>query len=161
MERVSTEQAQQAIMQRIVEAYPKYRNLHLEYITPRDRPDFEATIKETDERIGIEVTGLYQDEREAKINYNEIPDWGSQPLIVDSIVAALNLLLKKKATSSQNYQFDGRMFLAIWTGSFVFNTPQDFNLILPLVSVPDTKFSEIWLVLRDRNTSDSVLLALR
>lgn len=147
-------------MQRFIEAYPKQYGLHLDNVALRDKPDFEATIRESGEKIGIEVTGLYQDEREAKINFNEIPEWGSQPLHVERIVAALNTRLEKKAQSSQQYEFDGNMVLAIWAGSFVFNTPQDFKLISPLIKIPESRFSEIWLVLQDGNTGESALMPL-
>jgi hypothetical protein len=160
MARVTNDQAQKAILQRFIEAYPKHRHLHFENIIARDKPDFEATIQETGERVGIEVTGVYQDEREAKINYSVMTEWASHTQDADKIVAALNTCLVKKARSSQQYQFDGRMLLSIWIGSFVFNTPRDFKFISPLIKVPTTKFNELWLVLKDQSSGESVLFSL-
>ncbi len=160
MERVTREQAEQAIIQRFVRAYSNQCDIQLENIIARDKPDFEATIWDSGEKIGIEVTGLYQDDREAMINYNEIPDWDNQPLHIESIIDELNKRLEKKSTSSQQYRFDGRILLAIWVGSFTFYTYEDFDAISPFIKVPESKFSEIWLILRKDNSNEPYIMAL-
>jgi hypothetical protein len=160
MERITREQAQQAIMQKFVEAYYRQHGIQLVGIVERDKPDFEAMISESRQKIGIEVTGIYQDEREAKINYSEITEWDSHPSFIEKVIPALNTGLENKAKRSRKYEYDGRIILVIWVGSFIYNTPQDFSAIGSKIKVPDSRFSEIWLVLRDDNTDQPMLLSL-
>lgn len=161
MESLTREQAEQAELIKFASAYVDRCGCHLDSFVKREKPDFEATIQETGRKIGIEFTGLFQDERQAKINYNERLEWGSHILEVDKIVEELNRLLIKKIERVLQYEFEGKIILAIWVGSFIFNTPQDFLKILPRINVPESRFSEIWLVLQQNDISiKPVLMSL-
>jgi hypothetical protein len=152
------ELAQEAIINKFAEAYASNCGDYLENISSRERPDFEATINQTGERIGIEVTGLYQNQREAMINYNKIPEWETFTGSLDEIVSSLNIRLEKKAALSSKYEFDGRLLLAIWAGSMIYNQPIDFEFILDKIKVPSSNFDQIWLLLEDKKGKPTLLL---
>lgn len=161
MQRITKKNGEEYIIKRFTEAYALTCGINLVNISPREidkPPDFETTIKETGERIGIEVTGLYQNNREAKINFSEIPLWDAFSGSLDKIASALNRLLKKKALKSYKYEFEDRMLLAIWVGSIIYHSEFDFRFISNQIEVPESKFNEIWLILKDEKGDSSLLL---
>jgi len=146
------------IINRFTKGYSVTCGISLINISARERPDFEATIRETGEKIGIEVTGLYQNQREAMINYFKIPDWDTFAGSLDEIVSSLNIRLEKKAALSNEYEFEGRLLLAIWTGSMAFNQPFDFKFIFDQIEVPSSRFDQIWLILKDQKGETTLML---
>jgi hypothetical protein len=158
MQQVNKDFAEKVIVEKFAKAYALEHAIYLEDISDRERPDFEATIKETGERVGIEVTGLYQNQEEAMINYGKIPEWDTFTGSLDEIVTSLNILLEKKATLSSEYEFEGRLLLAIWAGSMVFNRPFDFKFILDQIKVPSSQFNQIWLILEDEKDETTLRL---
>lgn len=157
MQQVNKDFAEKAIIDKFAEAYALDRGIYLEDLSDRERPDFEATVKETGERVGIEVTGLYQNQEEAMINYGKIPEWDTFTGSLDEIVSALNTCLEKKASKSPKYKFAGRMLFAIWAGSMIYNQPIDFEFILDQIKVPSSRFDQIWLILEDEKGETTLM----
>jgi len=54
--------AEQNIFEWFISAYHKYSGVKLTGIVHNDKPDFQAYDSRIDQVIGIEVTGLYQNE---------------------------------------------------------------------------------------------------
>jgi hypothetical protein len=146
------------IINRFTKGYSVTCGISLINISARERPDFEATIRETGEKIGIEVTGLYQNHREAMINYSKITNWDTFTGSLDEIVSSLNIRLEDKALKSYKYEFEDRMLLAIWVGSMIFNQPIDFEFVLDQIKVPSSRFDQIWLILEDEKGETTLKL---
>jgi hypothetical protein len=158
MQRIKKKNGEGFIINRFTKGYALTCGISLINIFTRERPDFEATIKESGQRIGIEVTGLYQNRREAMINYSEIPDWDIFTGSLDEILSSLNSLLEKKAALSYEYEFEGRLLLTIWAGSMVFNQLFDFKIIFDQIEVPLSRFDQIWLILKDEKGETTLIL---
>ena len=153
-------EAEEALIDRFINGYKNRFGFDLVIVSHRDRPDFEVLNRQTGEKVGIEITGLYQSEREAKINYGREPSWERFSGSWDLLIANLNHLLAEKAEKSRGYQYCGRMFLAIYVGSLVFNETNDFDYVHSRIAIPENRFSEIWLMLRDSTGRETVLKAL-
>ena len=102
--RVSKEQAEKAIVDRFAEAYARHYGTRLNNLIHRDMPDFSATDSSTLQIVGIEVTGVYQDEREAKINYWLEGEWGSIIGNISGLISNINRALIDKAEKSASYE---------------------------------------------------------
>jgi hypothetical protein len=146
---VSKEQAEIAILNRFVEAYSRHYGADLVSLTHRDMPDFSAVDSVTHQTLGIEVTGVYQDEREAEINYWLEGEWGIIVGNLDGLLARMNHALTNKAEKSLSYEKIGPLILAIWIGSFVFHHASDVNHIGSRLGIPENPFSLIALVVTD------------
>ena len=149
MRRVTKEEAEWAIFNRFSPAYETQYGAALTEPAYRDKPDFSAIDAETGRTIGIEVTGVYQDAREAEINYLIDYEWGSLTGSFDSLVANVNLSLASKSTKAQKYEWSQPLALAIWLGSFLFRFVGDAKLLVPALTVPANRFSLIALVVED------------
>ena len=66
----------------------------------RDRPDYSAIDSTTGQTIGIEVTGVYQDAREAEINYWLSGNWGIIVGDIDGLVENINRSLDDKSRNN-------------------------------------------------------------
>ena len=159
--RVSKLQAEQAILNRFAEAYFRKFGARLSDLTHRDRPDFSAVDSATRQTLGIEVTGVYQDEREAEINYWLEGEWGIIVGDFDALVANINSALVEKAEKSSSYERLGPLILAIWIGSFVFDHDTDVRFMKPRLEIPDNPFSLIALVVTDEHGQQPVLHLLQ
>lgn len=158
MQEIKKKNGEGFIINRFTKGYSVTCEISLIDISARERPDFEATIRETGEKIGIEVTGLYQNQREAMINFNKFPKWDTFMGSLDEIVSSLNTILEKKAVLSYDYDFDGRLLLAIWAGSMVYNQQFDFEFIFDQIKVPSSRFDQIWLILEDEKGEPTLML---
>jgi len=149
MPRVDGVSAQEAILERFFIAYEKMFAIRLTMVSRRERPDYEVSDPFSSERFGLEVTGVYQDEEEAKIQYGEIEDWVKITGSLDNLVDAINTVISKKAKKSNSYEYDSHMDLAVWMGSITYNHSYDVDFIRHEIIIPENSFSRIWLILRD------------
>jgi hypothetical protein len=147
--RVSKEEAEKAIFRRFVEAYARHYSAELTSITHRDAPDFSAVDSTIGKTLGIEVTGVYKDEREAEINYWLEGEWGTIVGNIAGLIANINCALIEKAEKAKSYEKIGPLLLAIWIGSFIFHYETDMRFIVPSLNIPPNPFSLIILVITD------------
>jgi hypothetical protein len=161
MKPVSKEEAEVLILEHFLIAYQKRFNVKLTNIIHRDKPDFDVTNPITKEHIGIEVTGSYQNEREAIIQYGDIDDGELFVGSIEELLTSLNNRLNDKAEKSKTYKFNGRIFLVIWLGSLVFNQKFDVDFIRHKLFIPQNRFSEIWLIIRDKDDYSPELYPLQ
>lgn len=158
---ITKEEAEKIILERFIIAYQKRFGVRFTCIDHRDKPDFEVINPDTNEHIGIEVTGIYQNTEEAKIQYWAVDDWDVFEGSTDELISSLNNRLEDKAKKSKSYIFDGRMFLAILLGSLVFNQKLDIDFIQNQIAIPENRFSEIWLIIRDKDDYSPELYPLQ
>lgn len=161
MKTVSREEAEVAILERFLIAYRKRFGVELTNIIHRDKPDFEVINPLTQERIGIEITGVYQNEKEAKIQYGAVDDWEIFQGSTEELLESLNRRLDGKARKCESYRYEGRIFLVIWLGSLVFNQKYDVDFIRREIVIPKNAYSEIWLVIREREDNSPELYSLQ
>jgi hypothetical protein len=107
MEPVSKETAELVLLDRFITAYQKRFGIKLINVLHRDKPDFEVTNPETGKRLRIEVTGTYQNEEEAKIQYGSVQNWDIFVGSGEELIISLNSRLKDKAQKSKSYKIDG------------------------------------------------------
>ena len=157
MKKVSKEAAEAAILERFMIAYQKQFGHSFTRIRHQDKPDFAVRNPLTKERIGIEVTGVYQNDKEARIQNGASEPWDDYETSIEELLRSINTRLTKKARKSKKYEFNGRMFLVIWLGSRAFNQKAHMDLIRSRFVIPKNKFSEIWLIITE-NGDDSPLL---
>lgn len=161
MPKISKEVAEVAIYNKFLGAYGKSFHSSLLFIDYDDRPDFIALDVKTGDKIGIEITGVYQNVREARIQYWDIDNWNKFEGSLDNLINELNTRLEDKSNKSWNYIFDGKLILAVWIGSLVYQQKSDFDFIRNKISIPNNAFIDIWLILRDDNDSSPILYPLQ
>jgi hypothetical protein len=154
---VDLESAQNRMISDFANAYSSLTGLHVVDIRRRDSPDFELTIAETGDRFAVETTGLYQDTREAMINYNKLRQWGTFTGDFGRLASTLQERLNAKAKASLNYEYHGRIFLAIWVGSLPFSHADDAGLLAREVHMPPSRFDHVFLVHRGIPPEESAL----
>src|SRR5689334_2429234 len=115
--RASKEQAEQIILDRFLVAYRKRFGTELKVIAHRDKPDFEIIDPEQDIVFGIEVTGGYQDRREARIQYSTNDNIPQVEVSIDAVLESINTRLSEKAEKVKSYAFSGEIWLVIPIGS--------------------------------------------
>jgi hypothetical protein len=159
--RVTKWQAEEAIFARFSKAYEsRYQSTLLSPIH-EDKPDFVATDSKLGRAIGIEVTGAYQDDREAEINYWLEGSWGMISGSLDGLIGATNQRIAEKSEKAYAYWKVGPLVLAIWIGSFVFNQRKDMKSIEPMLTIPENPFSLISLVVTEDTDPEPALFVLQ
>jgi hypothetical protein len=161
MTRVDRITAEKAIMQRFAYAYEKRYRIKLANILHGDVPDFEAMDSSTENVFALEVTGVYQDDREAMIQYGEIEDWGRFKGSSEELLERLNRVLQSKAKKSFTYDVSDPLHLAVHIGSLVFNHAIDIDFIRPGIDVPDNAYQFMWLIVKSRDDYSPELYELQ
>src|SRR5450759_2568967 len=87
---ITRDVAEQALIDRLIKGYKRILGIDLVVVSHGDKPDYDVLNTQTRERLGVEVTGLYQNEIEAKINYSREPNWDSFSGSMDELIANLN-----------------------------------------------------------------------
>ena len=150
MPRITRQQAELAIIERFQSAFVKYFGYALSEIHHQDRPDFTAFDPRTKETIGIEITGVYQDSYEARIQYWDMEKWGRFTSSLSDLIESLNRVLDDKAIKSWDYKFDGRLILGVFIGSLIYNEKRDIDFMLNKIVIPKSRFTDIWLILENQ-----------
>ena len=158
---MSKEEAEKAIFRRFIEAYEQHYSAELTDIIHRDAPDFSAVDSMMGETLGIEVTGAYQDEREAEINYWLEGEWGVVVGDVAGLIANIDKALVDKAEKARSYEMIGPLILAIYIGSFIFHHESDMRFIVPSLSIPSNQFSLIGLIITDERSEHPKIQVLQ
>jgi hypothetical protein len=154
MTRVSLEKAEQAFMDRFVQAYKILYGIQLVNIEKRESPDYKAYDPQKESYLGIEITSVYQNTEEAKIQYSAVENWNIFHGSLEELISKLNLILINKANKSYKYENIGELVLAIWVGSLVFNEKIDFDFIKNKITIPNNCYKRIWLILH--NSKDNM-----
>ena len=161
MPRIPREQAEQLIFDRFASAFEARFGSPLTDVVHRDRPDYEAIDPRTQVRFGIEITAAYQNPREARIQYWDLDYWGTFTGSIDDLVDSLNQVLADKADKVEGYNFNDDVALAIWLGSLVFQDKTDVGFFRHRIAIPENSFSDIWLILRNREDQSDELYRLQ
>ena len=161
MKKVTKEAAEAAVLERFMVAYEKQFGHTFTHIRHQDKPDFAVRNPITKERLGIEVTNVYQNDKEARIQNGAAEPWDEYETSIEELLRSINTRLAKKAKKSKKYEFNGRMFLVIWLGSLAFNQKVHMDLIRSRFVIPKNSFSEIWLVITENGDNNPMLYPLQ
>lgn len=130
-----------------------YNALHgsnFQIVEHRDKPDFLVEDGHTGEKLGIEVTHLFYDVKEAQMMLGRRPNELHGVMTVCDLITKLNADLAVKVDRAANYDFEGKLFLLVRVASPIFDR-QDFDMYEEDINVPTLNtFAEIWLLFWDQ-----------
>ena len=171
MKPISYKEKEEIILSKFLIAYKKRFGVDLKKKNHRDKPDFEVINTITGECIGIEVTGTYQSNEEAiiqnrrggeaKIGGRDVKDWDIFTGNSEDFIADLNNRIADKVNKLVSYTFSGRILLVIWCGSLNFNEKFDIDFIRGKINIPQNDYSEIWLIIREKEDNSPALYPLQ
>jgi hypothetical protein len=154
-------QDEEIYIYRFVVAYEfKYKQVLKVVEKNRERPDFSVRINKTGELIGVEVTGIFQNEEEAKIMWGKYKNWNKFTGDNEELINELQRIIYKKIEKVLEYDFDGRIFLVIFLGSIVFNEWADACYLHKYLNIPFNKFERIYLLVKEKTTENPELYPL-
>ena len=138
-------------MNDFIAGYQKLFGVELKIIdSDRENPDFEVEDPISTEKFGVEITGLYESEYLANLQKGKIKEWDSISGSGEVLLSRLYERLACKACSSYKSEYNGELVLAIWNGSLMLNERFDIDFIRPKIVIPVSKFSKIWLIIKNR-----------
>lgn len=142
-----------AACQCFLDTYNRLHQTHFELLEHGDKPDFLVRDSQSSEKIGVEVTHLYYDGKEAKMLLGRRPKEPHGVMTMDQLIAQLNSLLYEKVGRAAKYDFEGRLFLLVRVGSPIFDKA-DFDMWEDEISVPPFNlFDQIWLLFRNQTNN--------
>jgi hypothetical protein len=149
MPSISKKTSELIMYHRFKEGYLRKTGINLTDETQQESPDFIAINQKTGKILGIEISGVYQNPEEAKLQYWRQEGWngffkGDQLKIIDEF----NRVISEKAQKSFSYNIQGNLLLAIYLGSIVFNEAIDMKFMNPHIIIPENNFDEIWVIIR-------------
>ena len=119
----------------------------------KDKPDLLIKDSKTEEVIGVEVSHLYYDKKEAKMLLGRSTEKNHGLMNSDSAIKELNSLLNKKVKQAENYNYDKKLFLVIRVTLIIFNK-DTFDMFNDKITIPENNFDQIWLNFYDRSIQD-------
>ena len=110
----------------------------------REQPDFEVKGK-NNFHYGIEITHLY-DKNEAEVQLGRSKEYNGS---TESMIENLNIILKKKASKSENYKKSDKLILVIRVAGIDISKG-DIERLWNQIKVSPNHFDEIWLLLYNK-----------
>jgi hypothetical protein len=129
-----------------VDSYNAIHRTNLKLVEHIDKPDCVLHDAVTGEQVGVEVTHLYCDAREAKMVLGRLPKQLHGVMTISQLIEKLNADMAEKTNRAAKYAFEGKLILLIRVASPIFDK-QDFEMYEDEIDVPRLNtFSEIWLL---------------
>jgi hypothetical protein len=129
--------------------YNRKRNTKFRFWKKRERPDFEVRDKITKETMGVEISHIFHDKKEAMMYLGRDPSHVHGIITAQDHVDVLMRILKKKAEKVKDYPFSGPVVLVLRDFSKIFDARTIFDERLGL-KVPGSGYEEIWYLTRTR-----------
>lgn len=115
----------------------------------RDRPDFEVEDKISGHLLGVEISHIFHDKKEAMMMLGRDASHIHGIITAQDHVDVLMRVLKKKAEKVICYPYDGPVILVLRDFSRLFDAGTIFDQRLGL-KVPRSKYQEIWYLTRTK-----------
>lgn len=129
-----------------IASYNAIHQTNLKLVQHSDRPDCVLHNTVTDEQVGVEVTHLYYDAKEAKMVLGRLSKQSHGVMTISQLIEKLNSDMAEKINRAAKYDFEGKLILLIRVASPIFDK-QDFDMYEDEINVPKLNtFSEIWLL---------------
>lgn len=115
----------------------------------RERPDFEVVDKLSGRALGVEVSHIFHDKKEAMMMLGRDDSSIHGIITAQDHVDVLMRVLKKKAEKMECYSYDGPVILVLRDFSRLFDAQTIMDHRLGL-KVPASGYREIWYLTRTR-----------
>ena len=127
--------------------YNKIKKSKYSMLEHRERPDFEVIDKLSGRTIGVEISHIFHDKKEAMMLLGRDPSQIHGIITASDHVKVLTRILKQKAEKVRYYPFRGDVILVIRDFSQTFDADMLFDHRLGL-KVPRSNYKEIWYLAR-------------
>lgn len=129
--------------------YNRRNNTKYRLWKKRERPDFEVRDKITKKVMGVEVSHIFHDKKEAMMFLGRDPSHVHGIITAQDHVEVLMRVLKKKAEKQRGYDIDSPVILVLRDFSKIFDVGTIFDERLGL-KVPFSGYKEVWYLSRTR-----------
>lgn len=127
--------------------YNRKRDAKFRLERKRERPDFEIRDRISDELLGVEISHIFHDKKEAMMYLGRDESRIHGIITAQDHVDVVNSILKKKAEKVKDYPFEGELVLVLRDFSKIFDARTVFDERLGL-KVPASGYREIWYLTR-------------
>lgn len=129
--------------------YNKKRQSKYRLLCKRERPDFEIIERRSKLVLGVEVSHIFHDKKEAMMLLGRDPSHIHGIITAKDHVDVVMHILKQKAQKVLYYPFEGPVILVIRDYSPIFNAMTLFDPKLGL-KVPASNYQEVWYLSRSQ-----------
>lgn len=129
--------------------YNRKRESKFRMTVKRERPDFVIENKLSDEVLGVEISHIFHDKKEAMMLLGRDESRIHGIITAQDHVDVLMSILKKKAEKVLGYPYDGPVILVLRDFSRIFDARTIFDPRLGL-KIPGCEYKEIWYLTRSR-----------
>lgn len=137
--------------------YNRKFNRKFQLLVKRERPDFEIKDKVSGDVLGVEVSHIFHDKKEAMMFLGRDASYFHGIISGEDHVKVLMQILKDKAIKIKSYDCDAPIILVIRDYSKIFDVETIFDPRLGL-KVPQSDYLEVWCLGRSRPVSKWDLL---
>ena len=129
--------------------YNRRNGSKLRLLKKRERPDFEVRDRVTKEVVGVEISHIFHDKKEAMMFLGRDNSHVHGIITSQDHVDVLMRVLNKKAEKVKYYPFDGPVILVLRDFSKIFDAQTLFDARLGL-KIPASSYVEIWYLSRTK-----------
>ncbi len=126
-----------------------YRKFETKYrlLEKRERPDFLVRDKISEDIVGVEISHIFHDKKEAMMMLGRSADHIHGIITAEDHVNVMMRVLQKKAEKVKQYPFDGPIMLVLRDFSALFDPQSIIDYHLGL-KVPKSDYFEVWYLTR-------------
>lgn len=129
--------------------YNRKRDMKFRLAEKRERPDFEIRDKVSKELLGVEISHIFHDKKEAMMLLGRDDSSVHGIITAQDHVDVLMTVLKNKAEKVKHYPYDRPILLVLRDFSRIFDARTVFDPRMGL-KVPASDYKEIWYLTRTR-----------
>lgn len=129
--------------------YNRRKGTKFRFLRKRERPDFEVIDRISGKTVGVEISHIFHDKKEAMMFMGRDPSSVHGIITAEDHVSVLVEILRKKAEKVRGYDYKGPMILVIRDYSQTFDLKTLFGYKLGL-KVPRSDYREIWYLSRSK-----------
>jgi len=129
--------------------YNRKKGTKFRFLKKRERPDFEIIDRASKQVMGVEISHIFHDKKEAMMFMGRDPSRVHGIITAEDHVGVLVEVLRKKAKKVKGYPFEGPIILVIRDFSRIFDVKTLFGYKLGL-RVPASSYMEIWYLSRSK-----------
>ncbi len=143
---------EKAACQYFLDAYNQLHQTTFQVLEHGDKPDFLAQDTGSGEVMGIEVTHLFYDAKEAQMLLGRSPGGAHGRMNIGELITTLNQLLSQKVTQAAKYNFIQKLYLLVRVASPIFDK-KDFEIFKDEITFPPGNvLDEVWLLFWNQTT---------
>ncbi|HPQ80149.1 MAG TPA: hypothetical protein PLZ86_00275, partial [bacterium] len=131
--------------------YNRRYNRKFRIFVKRERPDFEVQDRWSKEKLGVEVSHIFHDKKEAMMMLGRDPSTIHGIITAQDHVDVLMEVLRKKAQKVRGYSCGSPVILVLRDFSRIFSAKILFDERLGL-KIPASGYKQIWYLSRSRPT---------